>query len=424
MKRKFSTLFGAILALGTLAGCASSAPSGHTSGLNGTLTIADWEFLENGVGPHMEGVLSSYEKTHPGVKIKFQSVSYDSYVPTLEAQIGAHSGPDLMVLVDSTFYDLEKANALAPITNLPQADVSILRPQNAQAEANGNRYGLIWETVIYDYIYNKSLYRQAGISSPPSDFNSFLRDCMLIKQKTGQWGYAARNMTNEEESWYEDFTGTWIDGYGGNWTNAAGNFTIDSPQNIAAVNAFAKVYHSGCMDTGETAAVFRGKYEQGQVGTLMDNSDAAYTYTYQNQTVTDKDQGVSSLPFPTKYSGDQQLYIAINKYSPNAALASNFLGWLFSQGAQASLINATAPQTTGTNVLPTAAFMQSHPWAAPYLKQVNNGESLLVSKRPWLTPQLWGILMPDIERVLQGQLTAQQALQQAQSTAVSQLGSS
>jgi ABC-type glycerol-3-phosphate transport system substrate-binding protein len=426
-KKRFGRIVSAALMVGGLTSAAtagtavaSTKAAQSSSNLKGTLTIADWEFLENGVGPQMESVLKAYEKSHPGVKVKFLSVSYDSYVPTLEAQIGAHGGPDLMVLVDSTFADLLRANDLAPITNLPSSDT--LRPQNAGAEANGKRYGLIWETVIYDYIYNKKIYAQAGVAKAPTNFNSFLSDCIQIKKKTGLWGYAARNMLNEEEAWYEDFTGTWIDGFGGNWTNTAGKFTIDSPQNIQAVTDFAKVYNSGCMDTGETASVFRGKYEHGQVATLMDNSDAAYTYTFQNPTVTNQDQAVSSLPFPTKHSGDQQLYLSVNKYSKNTALANNFLAWLYSKPVQTQLVSATAPQTTGTPVLPSASFMAAHPWTAPYLNQVANGESLLVAKKPWDTAQLWGIVMPAIARVLAGQATAKQALQQAQSTAVSQLG--
>lgn len=327
-----------------------------------------------------------------------------------------------MVLVDSDFYNLLRAGDLAPITGLPAADVQALRPQNSQAMAGGKRYGLIWETVIYDLIYNKSLFRRAGITAPPTSLSSFLRDCQAIKAKTGMWGYAARNTLNEEQAWYEDFTGTWIDGYGGNWTNAAGKFTINSPQNVAAVSAFAQVYRSGCMDTGEIAAVFRAKYENGQVGILMDNADAAFTYTYGNSVVTNQDQGVASLPFPTKYSGDQQLFLVVNKYSKNTALADDFLAWLYTPATQRAVVAATAPQTSGSTTPLPSAFVAAHPWVVPYEHQVNNGVSLLVQKRPWLTLKLASVLMPYIERVVQGQLSARQALDQAQAAAVSQLG--
>ena len=372
--------------------------------------------------PRSSSCLPRYEKTHPGVHIKFQAVSYDSYVPTIEAQIGAHGGPDLMVLVDSDFYNLVRAHVLAPITGLPAEDVNALRPQNSQAMSDGQRYGLIWETVIYDFIYNKSLYDRAGITAPAKTFSGFLSDCKAIKAKTGAWGYAARNTLNEEQAWYEDFTGSWIDGYGGNWTNSDGKFTINSPQNIAAVHDFAKVYKSGCMDTGETAAVFRAKYEHGDVGMLMDNADAAFTYTFGNKVVTNQDQGVAALPMPTKYSGDQQLFFSVNRYSKNRALADDFLAWLYNPATQRMVVAAMAPQTSGSTEPLPSDFVASHPWVEPYEHQVDNGVSLLVQKRPWLTLKLATILMPYVERAIQGQLSASEALDQAQTTVVSQLG--
>ena len=85
-------------------------------------------------------------------------------------------------------------------------------------------------------------------------------------------------MTNEMSAWYEDFTGTWISGYGGAWTDDAGNFTINSPENIQAVTDFKALYDSGCFNTGVKASVFRPSFIAGDVATLMDNANAAYTY--------------------------------------------------------------------------------------------------------------------------------------------------
>jgi len=412
----------ALLATGALA--AVTASSGQASSkAGGTLTVSDWEFTENGVGPHMERVLKTFEKSHPGVTVKFQTMSYDTYAPTIKTQIGAHGGPDIMVNVDSTYAALQAANDLYPITSLTAAEKRALQPANQTAVVKSNRYGLIWETVIYDFLYNKVLLNTAGITKAPTNFSTFLADCKAVKAKTGKWGYAARNMLNETESWYEDFTGTWIYGFGGGWTNAAGKWTIDSPQNIAAVNAFNRVYHSGCMDTGVEASVFRASYENGDVAMLMDNSDAGYTYTYQTK-VSNAMQGGGALPFPTKYSGDQQLYLSINKYAKNKPLAEEFFRWLLQPAQQRALIAATAPQTTATKVLPSKGFTKAHAWAKPFYAQVANGKSELVPKRPQITAQLEDMVMPYIARVLSGQLSAKDALQQAQKAANSQFGRS
>lgn len=388
----------------------------------GTLTIADWEFSENGMGANVETVLKAYEQSHPGTTIAFQTMSYDSYAPTIKTEIGAGGGPDVMVLLDATFDELQKAGDLTPITSLTPDEISLLRPANKDAVINNDRLGYIWETVIYGLLYNKNLFQQAGLSAAPTDFAGLLSDCQLIKTKTGKFGYAARNMTNETESWYEDFTGTWIIGYGGAWTDASGKFTVNSAANIQAVTDYTKLYQSGCYDTGVKASVFRPSFENGDVAILMDNANAGFTYTSGNKILTDTVQGTGPLPFPTKSSGEQQLYLSINKSTKNLALAQSFMEWLLQPTQQKALVEATAPQTTATTVIPSDAFNAAHPWATYYYNQADNGVSLLMNVRPELTTQLASTVMPYIAKVLAGQMSPTDALNAAQQAAVSAMG--
>ena len=137
-------------------------------------------------------------------------------------------------------------------------------------------------------------------------------------------------MTNEMSAWYEDFTGTWIIGYGGGWTDDAGNFTINSDANIQAVTDYKTLYNSGCFDTGVKASVFRPEFIAGNVATLMDNANAALHVRHRRR---DHRRAIGSgpFPFPTKYSGMQQLYLTINKNTQNEALAQDFMNWLLSR---------------------------------------------------------------------------------------------
>lgn len=406
----------------TAQAAASGQPAAASSGPTGTLTIADWEFSEGVFGQNVEKVLKAYETSHPGTTINFETMSYDSYPSTIKTQIGSGGGPDIMVLLDQDFYALEKAKDLLPLTTLTQSEISSLRPANKTAVFGTDRLGYIWETVIYGFLYNKSLFSQAGISSVPTTFNELLTDCQQIKAKTSQWGYAARNMLNEEEAWYEDFTGTWIIGYGGRWTDSSGKFTINSAANIQAVTDYATLYKSGCYDTGVKASVFRPSFENGNVGILMDNANAGYTYVTAGLKLTDQTMGSGALPFPTKYSGMQQLYLTVNKNTKNPALAQNFMEWLLQPAQQQTLVNATAPQTTASTVVPDAAFNAAHPWAPYYYGQADNGVTLLMDVRPELTNQLASTVMPYIAKVLAGQMSAKDALDAAQQAAVSAMG--
>jgi multiple sugar transport system substrate-binding protein len=389
--------------------------------LSGTLTISDWEFTEGTFADNVKSMLKQYETARPGVTVEFQATSYNDYPTTIKTQIGAGGGPDVMVLLDQDFFQLQQAGALAPLTSLTDEQIATLRPANETAVFDDQRYGYIWETVIYGYLYNKDLYEQAGIAEPPTDFAGLLEDCKAIKDKTGKWGYAARNMTNEMSAWYEDFTGTWISGYGGAWTDDAGNFTVNSPENIQAVTDFKALYDSGCFNTGVKASVFRPSFIAGDVATLMDNANAAYTYVTGGG-ITDAQLGSGPLPFPTEFSGMQQLYLTINKNTKNEALAQDFMNWLLQPEQQQALVEATAPQTTASTVIPSDEFNAAHPWAMHYYSQADHGKSLLMAVRPELTNQLATTVMPFIEQVLAGQMSPEDALNAAQDAAVSAMG--
>jgi ABC-type glycerol-3-phosphate transport system substrate-binding protein len=423
---RYGAVLMALVTLASLSACASSAPpvsNGSGGSLTGTLTIGDWEFLEAGNGPRLESAVTAYEKTHPGAKIEAIGIPSDSYGSTIDTELSAHKGPDILVIGGGTsLYDLAPANLLSPITLTPTETKSLI-PQNSQGIISGQRYAVVWEFNENDLLYNRQLFKQAGISAPPTNFNSFLSDCMTIKQKTGQYGFTARNMLNEEPLWYSDYTLDWLAGFGGSWSNAQGQFTVDSPASVTALTDFKKVYDSGCMATGQTATVFRPEFEAGKIGMLIDNIDAAYTYTAANKTLTNTTMGGAPIPFPAHHSGSSAIMLGINRYAPNQALAENFVQWLMSPAGQQSLVPGIEPNQAGTTAASMPqAFVASHGWVQPFLAEGKAGPQVLNLNGNLAhdsTP-FSDMIMPYIEKVLQNQLTPSEALQEAQEAAIRQ----
>ena len=105
--------------------------------LSGTLTISDWEFTEGTFADNVKAVLKQYEAARPGVTVEFQATSYNDYPTTIKTQIGAGGGPDVMVLLDQDFFQLQQAGALAPLTSLTDEQIATLRPANETAVFDG-----------------------------------------------------------------------------------------------------------------------------------------------------------------------------------------------------------------------------------------------------------------------------------------------
>jgi multiple sugar transport system substrate-binding protein len=424
---RYAALLPALSTAAALSACGSSTPAvsnGSGGHLSGTLTIADWEFLESGNGPRLDAAVSAYEKAHPKVKVQTIGIPSDSYGTTIDTELAAHKGPDVLVIGGGTsLYDLAPANLLSPIT-LTSAETKTLIPQNSQGMYNGTRYGVVWEFNENDLLYNKQLFQQAGITAPPTSFGSFLSDCMTIKRKTGDYGFVARNMLNEEALWYSDYTLDWLAAFGGAWTNGKGQFTIDAPASVAALTDFKKVYDSGCMATGQTATVFRPEFEAGKIGMLIDNIDAGYTYTAANKVLTNTTMGGAPIPFPAHHSGSAAIMLGINRYAPNQALAENFVQWLMSPAGQQSLVPGIEPNQAGTT---TAAmpqsFVASHAWIKPFLAEGQSAPQVLnLDGKPQDSTPFSDLIMPYIEKALQNQATPSQALRAAQAAAIQKFG--
>jgi multiple sugar transport system substrate-binding protein len=402
--------------------------SSHKGALKGTLTFADWEFLEAGNGARLKAAVTSYEKLHPGVTVQTVGIPNDSYGTTIDTELAAHKGPDVFVAGGgTTIYNLEPAGLLSPIT-LTSADTKSLRPENSQGVIGGKRYGVVWEFNENDMLYNKKIFREAGISAPPSTYSSFMSDCMTIKQKTGLYGFVARNMLNELPDWYNDYSMDWVAGFGGSWMNAKGQFTVDSRPNVEALKDFIKVYDSGCMETGQTATVFRSEFQAGKIGMLIDNIDAAYTYTAGNKILTNSVMGGAPVPWPKHFSGTSSIMLAINKNASNQALAENFVQWLMSPAGQKKLVPGIEPNQSGTTTsagaIP-ASFIATAPWTKPFLAPLDANSPASVAgllPRPKDQTAFSTMLMPYIAKVEAKDLTPAQALSQAQAAAIRQFG--
>ncbi len=429
-RKRYGRVVTGCVMLGLLLSACSSSPSSSTpsgaskggSKAKGTLTISDWRFLETGVGPALSRLYKSYADTHPGVTINTVGYPFSSYPSTIETQIGAHAGPDILAFATGTFATVEHAGDLTPITGLTAAERANLISANSLGRQRGKQYGLISTNTIYGFMYNKKLFAAAGISSAPTSFNGFLKDCITIKSRTGKYGFAARNLVSSSYAWYQDFSGSFLAGYGGAWATRNGKFTVDSPANVEAVSAFQKVYDSGCMLTDEPASIYRPEFDDGNIAMLFDNSNAAATYVDAGKAITNETLGSAPSPLPTKATGLLNVFLSINKYTHNLPLAQNFMSWLFEPAQQRALANVLAPVTIGTNVLPSTAFNDAHPWAPQFYTNVRTARPDAIEGRTYLDAPFATLLMPYIEKVLQKALTPKAALAQAQAAAVAQFG--
>jgi len=415
---------GAVLLTATACsgGSTTSSDAGPKASAGGVLTVSNWQWLEPNRGDLLWSVIAGYSKVNPKATMKKESVARADYEKTVSTQLGAHGGPDLIIIPDTFFAKVAKSGLLEPVDDAVPANLKqTLNPTtNDFGKYQGKQLAYTWETVNYALFWNKSLLNQAGVQ-PPTDFDSLLAAAKAIKAKTGVPGFAVRNKMAEETPWWVDFS-NWPDGFGGQWSKG-GKLTIDAPGNIQAVTAFKKMYDSGAMDTGDDASTFRTKFSQGKIGMMIDNSSALVTMVGGDKNpVKSAEVGASPLPFPTKTSANVGEWIGINKYSKNKALAKDFLKYLYSADVQKQLAAALGASSPGTDAQTPESFVAANPWVPVYKAQAKDSRSSVVEGFADKTPQISHIVLSHISEVLINNVDPATALKAAQAEATQAVG--
>ena len=153
----------------------SSSGSGASSG--GTINMTFWH---NGTGDksqaYWQGVVSDFEKANPGVTITIQVVQNEDLDGKLATAMQANQAPDIFLQRGGgKLADMIAAGQVADITNSISASVKAdygTTPFGFDT-IDGKIYAMPMSVQPEGLWYNQALFDQAGVSSTPTDLDSF-----------------------------------------------------------------------------------------------------------------------------------------------------------------------------------------------------------------------------------------------------------
>ena len=127
-----------------------------------------------------DGVARAYEKEHPNVKIDVQAVANDAYKEKIKVMLGTEDAPDVFFTWPGEFTNrFIRAGRVLDITNYMLNDGSLFDYVGSQVIPflyNGALYGLPYRVDGKIFVYNKEIFKKAGIDNPPATFDEFLVD--------------------------------------------------------------------------------------------------------------------------------------------------------------------------------------------------------------------------------------------------------
>lgn len=407
--RTTSNLSKALKTGGLVVGLMAFQPMAFAQQDSTTLTMVNSQWLDALRGEALWEAMLTYQEQASGVELKRQMIPSAEINTKLMTELAGGQAADLMIMQEGLFYTAADAGFLVDVAPAVEG-VDNLNATNDNAIVDGERLGVAWQRAPYALIYNQPLLEQVD-GSVPGSVDELIAEAARVRDSADVMGFTARHRMADYVGWYMDFQ-NWAYGYGVHWVNDEGELTINTPEAVAAINAFKKTYDSGVIPQGDDFPTQRVRFKRNQVAFSIDNSGG--TLNIANGGALDsRELGAAPLPF-LHPGAHQQLFIAVNANSEHKEEALDFLSWLVSEEGQQALREASGPDTLATDVPVTDDFLAENPWATAFIELGRHSRSTLIPGYELETPAIMRSVMEAVERVIVGGTDPAEALEAAQ----------
>lgn len=233
--RRISLLSAGLFVLGLLAGSLAQA---------GEIAFQAWSYAMPGEEDYYHKLIADFEAAHPGDKVNFQYAKWDDAHDQIAEWLKTGTGPDLVILPD--MWIPEFAKGLYPyVDDMSQETLDQFHEVLLdKARYQGHRYGLVWATSTKALFYRTDLFRQAGVTRPPQNWDELLGLACLLKGPYGPYGLGipAKPTYESTDNWYFFFWSA-----GGEFFDENGKAAVNSPIGVASLKYyrdFARLYRA------------------------------------------------------------------------------------------------------------------------------------------------------------------------------------
>lgn len=287
-----------ILLLVAITGCAQSERRVEsTTGKKVQLTY--WSAQNPGERKLAQLLVDEWNASHPDVQVHLQPLPAGrSSEEVLLAAIAAGTTPDVCSNVwPGIVEDLVRAKAVVPLDRFEDFDslATSRYPEGTLDRfraADGVSYQIPWKTNPIMMLYNRALFREAGIEKPPATYSEYLSAAARISRDLDGDGQRDRWMGYRDirPVWHErrfDYFAFYVGASGGKTFFSDGRLDIDTLASNKVFRFFRTVYEHDYFPlttfqgspvlSGKIATEFTGPW---QLRWLKDNAPADFEYAF------------------------------------------------------------------------------------------------------------------------------------------------
>lgn len=365
----FATLASAALLVPVLAGCGSSNDSSGSSAGGAPKTLTYWASNQGASLEQDKQVLQpeldKFEK-QTGIKVNLEVVPWSDLLNRLLAAATSGQGPDVVNIGNTWSASLQATGALIPFDDATLQAVGgkdrfVPAALAAAGAPNTPPTAVPLYSLAYALYYNKQMFADAGIANPPTTWEELVTAGKRLTT-ANTWGLAVEGANISENS-HHAFT--FSQQYGGEWFDASGKPTFDTPQNVAGVKRYVdlmaadKIVNPGNAEYAQNQAV--SDFATGKAAMLLWQAVGS---ALKSQNMSPDDYGVAPVPFlePSAGSGKRVnsmvagINMAIFKHTKNRDAALQFVKFMTSDEEQVILNRTYGSLPSVKTVASDAAF--------------------------------------------------------------------
>lgn len=336
MKKRTKMALASVLALSVvLAGCGSKtdkSAEGASGGSGGTKTIHIFQFKVE-IAEALNKLKADYEASHPGVKLDIQTVGGGSdYGAALKAKFASGEEPDIFNVGGYT--DLDTWQAKLEDLSGEKWVGDMVDVAKDQISKDGKVYGMPMNLEGYGFVYNKDLFKKAGITDIPKTLTELeaaakkLQDAAITPFVNGyQEGWILGQHSLNVAFAHQKDPGAYIEGLNNGTAKFAGNEQMDQFMNLFDLtlkysnkNPLTTDYNTEMtmFANGQAAMTQQGNWTQVQIDGITPNMNIGILPMPINDNAEENDKLLVGVPNNW----------VINKNSKVKDDAKEFLNWL------------------------------------------------------------------------------------------------
>ncbi|MCX3062000.1 extracellular solute-binding protein [Streptomyces beihaiensis] len=337
----------ASLAIAATACGGSDSGSGKASG---PVTITWWDTSNaTNEAPTYKALIKQFEKANPKIKVKYVNVPFDQAQNKFDTAAGASGAPDVLRAEVGWTPAFAKKSYLLPLDGTEAlADKSKFQPNLIkQAQYQGKTYGVPLVTDTLAFLYNKALFKKAGITQAPTTWAELKSDAAKVKEKTGADGYWGSTAGY--------YSMPFLFGEGTDTVDAAAKkITIGSAPAKKGLATWQSLFHGKGLHkadiTADAYAHIEDAFVNGKVASII-QGPWEITNIYKGSAFKDKSNlGIATVPAGSAGkagapTGGHNLSVYAGSDKAHQAASLKFVKWMTSASSQEqiALKNSTLP---------------------------------------------------------------------------------